>query len=305
MEENKGYKQYINYFKKWDGAAMLGGCMMVVGFLILWLGLGWGFITYLLMLVGLFGGLAVFLYGSIGRKHESDFQAEVAHRAETITFRELEEDPHFRRRVPKEKIEERIFEGFDLHDGLYVKPMKNAALCSSDYTYAKMLYLNDAFYIKVLAFSFISDKKELSAHEIYYDSLEDVTVERDRKTGGILQQCIHNGFGLHRFGEELTGPEYAWRYEKMVRELEIPFKLNTMVLDITPDKVVTATNTEDGIFMIQAKAILPKKTSTVSTTFLSLHLVDKVLGLHGNLYTQKNIMQHGLAKVSPLLQLSS
>ena len=182
MGEKQGYKQYINYFKKWDGAAMLGSIMMVVGFLILWLGLGWGYITYLLMMVGLFGGLAVFLYGSIGRKHEADFQAEVAHRAETITFRELEEDSHFRRRVPKEKIEERIFEAFDLCDGLYVKAMKNAALCSSDYTYAKMLYLNDAFYIKTLAFSFISDKKELSVHEIYYDSLEDVTVERDRKT---------------------------------------------------------------------------------------------------------------------------
>jgi len=81
-------------------------------------------------------------------------------------------------------------------------------------------------------------------------------LERDAHLGGILQQCIHNGFGLHRFGEELTGPEYAWRYEKQVRELEIPYKLNTMVLDITPDKVVTATNSEEGIFQIQAKAVI-------------------------------------------------
>lgn len=91
----------------------------------------------------------------------------------------------------------------------------------------------------------------------YESGIRDILIlERDNALGGILRQCIHNGFGLHRFGEELTGPEYAWRYEKMVRELEIPFKLNTMVLDITPDKVVTATNTEDGIFMIQAKAII-------------------------------------------------
>ena len=91
----------------------------------------------------------------------------------------------------------------------------------------------------------------------YESGIRDILIlERDCALGGILRQCIHNGFGLHRFGEELTGPEYAWRYEKMVRELEIPFKLNTMVLDITPDKVVTATNTEDGIFMIQAKAII-------------------------------------------------
>ena len=73
----------------------------------------------------------------------------------------------------------------------------------------------------------------------YESGIRDILIlERDCALGGILRQCIHNGFGLHRFGEELTGPEYAWRYEKMVRELEIPFKLNTMVLDITPDKVV-------------------------------------------------------------------
>ena len=91
----------------------------------------------------------------------------------------------------------------------------------------------------------------------YENGIRDILIlERDVALGGILRQCIHNGFGLHRFGEELTGPEYAWRYEQKVRELEIPFKLNTMVLDITPDKVVTATNTEDGIFQIQAKAII-------------------------------------------------
>lgn len=81
-------------------------------------------------------------------------------------------------------------------------------------------------------------------------------LERDAHLGGILQQCIHNGFGLHRFGEELTGPEYAWRYEKQVRELNIPYMLNTMVLDITPDKIVTATNCEEGVFQIQAKAVI-------------------------------------------------
>ena len=57
-------------------------------------------------------------------------------------------------------------------------------------------------------------------------------IERDNALGGILRQCIHNGFGLHRFGEELTGPEYASRYEKMVKERNIPFILNTMALGI-------------------------------------------------------------------------
>lgn len=91
----------------------------------------------------------------------------------------------------------------------------------------------------------------------YESGIKDILIlERDENLGGILQQCIHNGFGLHKFGEELTGPEYAWRYEQKVRELNIPVKLNTMVLDITEDKVITATNTEDGIFRIKAKAII-------------------------------------------------
>ncbi len=81
-------------------------------------------------------------------------------------------------------------------------------------------------------------------------------LERDNALGGILRQCIHNGFGLHRFGEELTGPEYAYRYERQVRELEIPFMLDTMVVDIDKDKRVTAMNKEKGIFFVDAKAVI-------------------------------------------------
>ncbi len=91
----------------------------------------------------------------------------------------------------------------------------------------------------------------------YQSGVHDLLIlERDDHLGGILQQCIHNGFGLHRFGEELTGPEYAWRYEQQVRELKIPYLLGTMVLDITPEKIITATNTESGIFQIQAGAVI-------------------------------------------------
>ena len=91
----------------------------------------------------------------------------------------------------------------------------------------------------------------------YKSGLRDILIlERDSALGGILQQCIHNGFGLHKFGEELTGPEYAWKYEQQIHELKIPYKLNTMVLDVSDDKVITATNTEEGIFQIKAKAII-------------------------------------------------
>ena len=81
-------------------------------------------------------------------------------------------------------------------------------------------------------------------------------LERDKSLGGILQQCIHNGFGLHPFKEELTGPEYAARFIEQVEERGIEYKLNTMVMDISPEKVVTATNREDGILLLQAKAII-------------------------------------------------
>ena len=81
-------------------------------------------------------------------------------------------------------------------------------------------------------------------------------LERDRELGGILNQCIHNGFGLHTFKEELTGPEYAARYEEQVFRRGIEYKLNTMVMDISHDKVVTAMNREEGLFEIQAKAVI-------------------------------------------------
>ena len=81
-------------------------------------------------------------------------------------------------------------------------------------------------------------------------------LERDNELGGILNQCIHNGFGLHTFKEELTGPEYADRFIQQAKELNIPYKLNTMVLDLAPDKTVTAMNREDGLFQIKPKAVV-------------------------------------------------
>ena len=81
-------------------------------------------------------------------------------------------------------------------------------------------------------------------------------LERDKELGGILNQCIHNGFGLHTFKEELTGPEYAQRFIDKVLSLNIDYKLNTMVMDISPDKVVTAMNRTDGLFEIKAGAVV-------------------------------------------------
>lgn len=81
-------------------------------------------------------------------------------------------------------------------------------------------------------------------------------LERDKELGGILNQCIHNGFGLHTFNEELTGPEYAQRFIDQVEELGIEYRLNTMVMEISAEKKVMAMNREDGLFEIQAKAVI-------------------------------------------------
>lgn len=83
-----------------------------------------------------------------------------------------------------------------------------------------------------------------------------IILERDKELGGILNQCIHNGFGLHTFKEELTGPEYAQRFIDRVKELEIPYKLNTMVLDISRDKKVTIMNREEGLQELQARSVI-------------------------------------------------
>jgi NADPH-dependent 2,4-dienoyl-CoA reductase/sulfur reductase-like enzyme len=83
-----------------------------------------------------------------------------------------------------------------------------------------------------------------------------LVIERDRELGGILQQCIHNGFGLHVFNEELSGPEYAGRFIEELMSMNIEYKLDTMVLDVTDDKVIHAINQQDGYITIQAKAVI-------------------------------------------------
>ncbi len=86
-------------------------------------------------------------------------------------------------------------------------------------------------------------------------SLDILILERDSELGGILNQCIHNGFGLHTFNEELTGPEYAERFEKQLEGLNIRYMLNTMVLDVASGQV-TAVNSTEGVFTVECGAIV-------------------------------------------------
>lgn len=89
------------------------------------------------------------------------------------------------------------------------------------------------------------------------DGAKDILIiERDQELGGILNQCIHNGFGLHTFKEELTGPEYAYRFVEQVKQAGIQYKLNTMVMDITKNKIITGMNKDEGMFELKAKSII-------------------------------------------------
>ena len=81
-------------------------------------------------------------------------------------------------------------------------------------------------------------------------------LERDQELGGILNQCIHNGFGLHYFKEELTGPEYAGRFIELLQKTGVEVKLDTMALHVTPEKQVHAINPQDGYMIIDAKAVI-------------------------------------------------
>lgn len=96
-----------------------------------------------------------------------------------------------------------------------------------------------------------------AAYEAWQAGVQSILLlERDKELGGILNQCIHNGFGLHRFGEELTGPDYAQKYIDMLASTQVSIKLDTMVLEVSPEKVVTVVNPTDGMMEIQAKAII-------------------------------------------------
>lgn len=96
-----------------------------------------------------------------------------------------------------------------------------------------------------------------AAVEAKKNGIDDILVlERDNVLGGILNQCIHNGFGLHTFKEELTGPEYAARYIEQLNALEIPYQLESMVLDISKENVVTVVSKTYGLQQIKARAII-------------------------------------------------
>ena len=170
-------KKLLNYFKKWDGAGAVGVGLLALGALFLWLSTSYPIpfpITLLLLTVG----LPMFLYGNIGRGNETMANDYVKKNCQKITFPELENDHTLHKRVPNtpEEIE---FGGYEMRRGLYFKKKKDASLISSEYTYAKAVVLKDAFYLKKMTFSLVSDEKAQQTFDIPFDSIQDITVERE------------------------------------------------------------------------------------------------------------------------------
>ena len=97
-----------------------------------------------------------------------------------------------------------------------------------------------------------------AAKSAYENGLKDILIiERSSELGGILNQCIHNGFGLHKFKEELTGPEYAYKYISFIKENNIPYLLDTLVYSISPkNKEITYSNSEEGYTTLKYKALI-------------------------------------------------
>ena len=96
-----------------------------------------------------------------------------------------------------------------------------------------------------------------AAYSAWQHGLRDILIlERDNELGGILNQCIHNGFGLHRFGEQLTGPEYAGRCIELLRSTGVRVELGTMVLEVTPDKKIHCVSKEKGYQILEAKSVI-------------------------------------------------
>ena len=175
------YEPFMNYFKKSDSTATLGMGMLVGGVILLWLGWSffWLFFYFGVTLIPI--GFGVYLYGSTGRSDENELKKIIKKNVDTISFADVKDASDFRKRMPKNPVEE-SFGGYVFNDNVLMKRAKSGVLVSSEYVCAKMLILEDAFYIRSRSFSFVSDEMHESELEIPFSSIEKIEIERDSQT---------------------------------------------------------------------------------------------------------------------------
>ncbi len=176
MKNKNEFQSYVNYFQKWDGAGATGIGLLAVGFLLIWAGFRIPFSWFFAIASIIIGGI-LFFYGNTGRASDADIQNIIEKSKEKIHFKELEEIPALRKRVPKNP-QEQLYEGYLLKKGVLVKKLKNGSLCSSEYEIVKMITLTDGFYLKSLRFSFVSAEQQTVACDIPFAALQDIRIER-------------------------------------------------------------------------------------------------------------------------------
>ena len=254
MKKENGYKNYINYFKKWDGAGPFGIGLMVLGVWLIWM--GWQYIpfSYPIAMVLIPLGLVLFFYGNIGRASEADIQNCIEKSEEKIHFNELEEIPALRKRTPKTLTEQK-FEGYSLKKGVVFKKLKNGSLCSSEYDVAKMVTLNDGFYIKTLHFSFLSEEQEIVAYDVPFATLESITAERKKKRRG---ETVPLDVSINLFDDSAEDMKQTRMLQKRISRLG-PFDRAIVLLwleDLSYDEIgsivgISAKNVSVRLFRIK------------------------------------------------------
>ena len=195
------FKHYINYFKKNENMKLIGGGILIVGFICIWLGLG---IFYVLSVMLVPAGFVMFIVGSGGRASESEVDDYISRGMEKLEV-ELSEDKHYRKRI-LDHIPPRNLEGYLYDDGVMLKKAKDSSIRSSTYTKAIIYVLADELYIVRRTISIISNDKTNETIEIPYETLANVEIIRQRgtKKDGKKSFLVKETFIKITYGDDQT-----------------------------------------------------------------------------------------------------
>ena len=180
MSEKKNLtqeKSSINYFKKSDTLQYVGGGLLIVSLISLWL--GWGMISYIFAIIGTPTGLILFLVGASGKVSDQDMDNYIQNKMADLKI-DIDSDRHYQLKLLKH-LKEYTAEGYLLHDGVMLKKRKDGSIRSSEFSRAKIRILSDRLYIVHRQISLISEEVVSNKYERAYDSISSVTVERDSK----------------------------------------------------------------------------------------------------------------------------
>ncbi len=188
--DNKTYQANIKYFTRWQGMRTLGAALAFGG--IGAFAAGWIIRIYILFILSIpvfVTGLAIYIFACVGTSTEAHILAEIEERKAGIAFPELMDEKRFVRRTPKQP-EVYEFENFCYDDTTYLQRLSSGVMCTAEYSRTVMHLLTDAFYIKTLRFSLVSDKESLEIYDIPFTAVEDIAVEHREKELPFKKQIL-------------------------------------------------------------------------------------------------------------------